>query len=799
MSTQHISDPKSAETLELPKILQRLAKHTAFSAGRELALRLTPSTDPEEVQRRLQLTAEAKHLLATRPQATIGGARDVRPLVVQAKKGGVLQPRDLLDIRQTLQAARQLRNLILRGRDEFPALARVADRIEPCRALVEAIEEAIGDDGEVKDTASPQLQQIRRDLATTHDRLLEKLQRIISDPRNQPWLQEPIITQRAGRYVIPVKVEHKGRIQGIVHDQSASGATVFVEPLATLELNNRWRELQLAEEREVERVLRELSALVAENGDEIVWTVEALAELDLHMAKAEYAFELKATQPELTSPLDRKGEKPYLLLRQARHPLIDPQQVVPIDVWLGPDFHALVITGPNTGGKTVTLKTVGLLCLMTMCGLHIPAGDGSRVPVFDNVFADIGDEQSIEQSLSTFSSHMTNIIRILEQATRRSLVLIDEIGAGTDPVEGAALARAILSYLVEREISTIVATHYSELKIWAHNTPGVQNASVEFDLETLRPTYRLLIGLPGRSNALHIAERLGLNPEIVQRARHLLSHQDLELESLLADIRVARERAEQEAREAERARREAETLRQQLEERLTRIEEERAEVLNQARQEARAELEEVRALLRSVKRRLERYGQQVAELTTLRDELRRIEKEHLAPARPPAPKTKEESATPEAPLQVGDRVWVPALGRTAEVVALYGDEAEVAAGPLRLRARVAELERRPEEKPSPPRLPPGVRVMRRQGARPARELDLRGMTVEEALPTLEKYLDDAYMAGLSPVRIVHGKGTGALRRAVREALRQHPLVASFRPGDQHEGGDGVTVVELALR
>ncbi len=796
MSSQPAPDTKSATTLELPKILAHVARHTAFSAGRELALALTPSTDPGEVRRRLRLTAEARRLLATRPAATVGGARDVRPLVVQAKKAGVLQPHELLDICQTLKAGRHLRRIILHGRDEFPGLFRIANRIEPCRALVETIEAAVDDAGAVKDTASPRLRNIREELAAVHDRLLDKLQRIITNPNNQSWLQEPIITQRAGRYVVPVKVEHRGRVRGIVHDQSASGATVFVEPLETLELNNRWRELQLAEEREVERILRELSALVAENGDEITWTVEALAQLDLHMAQAQYAEELRAVEPELTSPLDRGGREPYLLLQRARHPLIPQDQVVPVDIWLGPDFHALVITGPNTGGKTVTLKTVGLLCLMTMCGLHIPADEGSRVPVFDNVFADIGDEQSIEQSLSTFSAHMTNIIRILGQITPRSLVLIDEIGAGTDPVEGAALARALLAHLVERGTSTIVATHYSELKMWAHTTPGVQNASVEFDDETLRPTYRLTIGLPGRSNALTIAERLGLSPQIIARARQHFSHHELELEALLRDIRNARERAEQEARAAEEARRQAEAMRAELEERLAHIEQERVEVLNTARQEARREVEAVRAQLRHVARQLERYGQQVTELRTMRDELRRLERERLAPVRRAA--RQPEPTQEQRPLRVGDRVWVPSLGREALVVALHGDQAEVAAGAFRLRARVDELERRDEERPTPPPLPPGVRVVRQSTRRPSRELDLRGQTVDEALAALDAYLDEAYMAGLPTVRVIHGKGTGALRRAVREALEGHPLVAAFRPGDRHEGGNGVTVVELAV-
>ncbi len=442
-------DSKSARTLELPKILERLAQHCAFSASKELALALAPSPQVEEVRQRLSRTSEAKDLLGNRANTSVGGARDVRPLARQAAKAAMLQPAELLEVRQTLISARTLHRLITRLSNHYPLLARIAERIEPGDALIDAIARAVDDDGTVRDDASPALQRIRRELDSAHSRLIERLNRIVADSNNARYLQEAIVTQRAGRYVIPVKIESKGKIPGVVHDQSASGATVFVEPLATLDLNNRWRELQIAEEREIERILRELSGMVGDAEEEIVATVTALAELDLEFAKAEYAYQIKAREPLLSEVMERGGEQPYLHLIQARHPLLKADEVVATDIYLGPDYHVLVITGPNTGGKTVTLKNVGLMALMAQCGLHIPAADGSRLPVFDNIFADIGDEQSIEQSLSTFSSHLANITRILDNATSRSLVLLDEVGAGTDPAEGSALARSLLEHFLE--------------------------------------------------------------------------------------------------------------------------------------------------------------------------------------------------------------------------------------------------------------------------------------------------------------------------------------------------------------
>ncbi len=796
-------DTKSASTLELPKILERLAQHCAFSASKELALALTPSSDPAEVMRRLSRTTEAKELLSSKPNTTVGGARDVRPLAGQAAKAAVLQPDELLGVRQTLISGRTLRRLLTRLDNQYPLLARIAERIEPGDALIDAIAQAIDEDGSVRDNASPTLYRLRRELETAHNRLLDKLNRIVADSDNARYLQEAIVTQRAGRYVIPVKVESKGRIPGVVHDQSASGATVFVEPLATLDLNNRWRELEIAEQREVERILRELSGMVGEAEEDIYATVDALAELDLEFAKAEYAFQIKAREPFLADVDERAGTQPYLHLIEARHPLLRADEVVPLDVYLGPDYHVLVITGPNTGGKTVTLKTVGLLALMAQCGMHIPAADGSRLPVFDNIFADIGDEQSIEQSLSTFSSHLANITRILGNATEHSLILLDEVGAGTDPVEGSALARALLEHFLEENISALVATHYSELKVYAHGTEGVRNASVEFDLETLRPTYRLMIGLPGRSNALAIAERLGLPMPIVEHARSFISREELEVDEMLEDIKQSQESARIDRRLAEKDRRESEQIRGELRERIASIEEERRAVINAARQEAQIELDHVREQLQSITRRMERFGGKREELTDIRDLLQRLDSE-LKPISEIVPRRGDgDGQVADRPIEVGDLVWVPSLDRTGELLGISGDEAEVQAGSFRVRVALDDLElRAPASRSSQPE---GARAQRRERRAsislprvesPGMEIDLRGNTVEEMMPLLDKYIDEAYLSGLPSIRIIHGKGTGTLRRVVRDELRNHPLVKEHRTGEASEGGDGVTVATL---
>ncbi len=794
-------DSKTLRILEYPKILDNLASYTAFAPSADLARRLRPTSDLREARRRLALTEEARLLLAA-SDLTIGGARDLRPVLEKARRSAMLEPHELLDVKSTLIAARSLARTFERLAGEYPLLADLAAQIPPPLGLIDAISRTLSERGEVLDSASPELGRIRRDLQTVHDRLMSRLQRLISDPKVTPYLQDALVTMRGGRYVIPLQADFKGRIKAIVHDQSASGATLFVEPLSVVEFNNQYRELQLAERDEVRRVLTLLSRRITENTPELEHMLEVVARLDVTFALAKYAEDLKAAAPSLRPIRPRKGRAhpgSVIRLREARHPLLDPESVVPIDVELDPQTYALVITGPNTGGKTVALKTVGLLALMAQSGLPIPVAQGSELSVFRSIFADIGDEQSIEQSLSTFSGHITNINRILKRAGKRSLVILDELGAGTDPQEGAALARAILAYLLKRSVTTLVTTHHPELKAYAYNTPGVVNASVEFDIETLRPTYRLTIGLPGRSNALAIARRLGMPEEIIAAARAELHPDEVRAEGLLDEIHRQRQTAREARAAAEAARREAEALRAELAERLERIEDERRAVLEAARKEAAQRLEALRAEVEALRRRLKRARQPLEVVEQVEEELEAVEEDLLPPVeRRPAPLSAG-APPPAGPLRLGTRVLVPGLGAHGVVTALGEDEAEVQMGALRMRVRLSDLQVAAGE-PAPPEetVPAEAPAAPESGYAPSPgvELDLRGRRVDEALEELDRYLDAAFLAGLPWVRIIHGRGTGRVRAAVRDALRRHPHVASWEPGGEGEGGDGVTVAKL---
>jgi DNA mismatch repair protein MutS2 len=795
---------KSAKTLELPKILAQLARYTTFSAGKALALELTPTPDIDAARQLQEETSEARVLLETKQGITLGGVHDVREQALSCTRGFILDTSTLLNIQSTLRRATTLRRILGKLKHQFPLLAEIVDSMEECTDLQMEIGRVVNENGEVKDSASAKLAMLRRDVRVAFDRLQSKIHNIATSSSNTKYLQEPIVTQRNGRYVVPLKAEFKGRIPGVVHDQSASGATLFIEPLTTVELNNSYRELQIEEENEVRRILAALSDFVGREADNIVVTVEELAYLDLVFARSKYAGLIDANQPELVPFKDTTGKHPGSTIRifQARHPLLDPEEVVPIDVDIDDDTYALVITGPNTGGKTVALKTIGLMCLMAQCGLHLPTAPGSQLSIFEDIYADIGDEQSIEQSLSTFSSHMTNIIQILKQANWRSLVILDELGAGTDPTEGSALARALLNELLKRSITTLVSTHHPELKAFSYNTPGVRNASVEFNLETLAPTYRLIIGLPGRSNALAIASRLGLSEGIITNARDIVSTDELEVDNLLEEIHKTRDEIGRALDRAKAAEDDAEFLREQLEERLDNIAEERRELLQEAQQQIDTEIAELHKEIRRLRRELQAAGQPLDALRQVQESARRVE-EAAVIAQPQREEEKEEPSERHQ-FRLGESVWVPTLNTEGQISEISEEEAEIQVGRLRVRSKLDELqpltrsERREldRKRKKSPVYEASTDTTFERGSSPGLELDLRGSRVEEAVPRVEDYLDAAYMAALPFVRIIHGKGTGALRQAIRQHLSQHPLVAKHSSGNPKEGGSGVTVVHL---
>ncbi len=792
---------KALATLEYPKIIARLAAYADFSASADLARQLRPTPDLEEARERQQATAEARYILSLDTDVHLAPAEDIRPQVGLARREGVLEPGDLLAVKNTLIVSRKLHRALEDLADETPCLWDLGARLPVGLGLVDQISSTISNRGEVLDSASEKLAQIRREMKITYERMMSRMQRYLTDSRTANMLQEPIITQRNGRHVLPLRAEFKGRIKAVIHDQSASGATLFIEPLAVVEWNNRYRELELAERDEIRRILAELSHAVAQHAGVLNEMVEVMAQLDLALMSARYAFDLDATQPELI-PFRDTGENSShpgsaIRLFQVRHPLLDAQLVVPIDVDLDQETYALVITGPNTGGKTVSLKSVGLLVLMAQSGLQIPAQSGSLLSVFDDVFADIGDEQSIEQSLSTFSGHVTNIVEILKQADSRSLVLLDELGAGTDPQEGSALARSVMTHLLDRSITSLIATHYPELKAYAHTTEGVLNASVEFNLETLQPTYHLTIGLPGRSNALAIAERLGLPADIIQGARAEINPADLHAEDLLDEIHRQRDLARQARQAADDAQREAEHLRNALAERLDQIEDERLAALDKARQQGQRELERFREELESLRRQLSQARQPLQAVDEVEEVVDALEEDVAEPILRQEPE--KPLRQPKGPLRLGEKVHLRSIDQDAVVTAIGEQEIEAQVGRLRIRARRSDIIRKgetAEAEPAPAKSARGgIKVSAGQDS-PGVELDIRGHRVDEGLDALDRYLERAYLAGLPFVRIIHGKGTGRLRDSVRQALGSSPHIARFESGGRTEGGEGVTVAHL---
>lgn len=777
-------------TLEFDHVRDNLERHCAFSLSAERARELGPSSDADTVRYLLDVTRQAVDVLEARPGFGVGGARDIRAHLQRANIGATLSPSDLLEVLDTISAARVLRRAFAQLEDRherFPAFSEFMEFVAELPNLEADLRRSIGDDGEVLDGASDELKRIRQQLRSAQSRAAERIRRYTRNSQYTSALQEPIVTTRDGRYVVPVRADRRSQLPGIVHDRSASGQTLFVEPSEMVDLNNRCRELEAEEEHEIERILAALTTSVAGAEERLSATLEALAAIDLALAKARYAWSARLMKPTIVDETSTFGRR--IALKKARHPLLDPATVVPIDLVLGDQFRVLVVTGPNTGGKTVALKTVGSLALMAQSGLYIPADDGSELCVFDGVFADIGDEQSIEQSLSTFSSHMTRVIAALRSMSDRSLVLFDELGAGTDPEEGSALARSIIHQLLESGCLAIATTHYSDLKTFAYSTPGVENASVEFDVETLSPTFKLLTGVPGRSNALAIAERLGMPSPILEQSRELLGPNVEHADELIAEIQTRRAAAEQAQQEAEDARRKAS-------EELAEAEERRASAENQALAEIEQELADVRERLRRIRKLPERmqpeeYKPAVEsaqqDLQQARSEVKQAA--HRRSAERPAAQT----------LAVGDRVELLNIGGEGEVVGIVngGGEVDVLMGSFKIRQPVRSV-RKLESQPSSQRQ--ADRSQRVSTPAPRRrvdnELHLRGQRVSGVDEILDDYLDDAYLSHLPFVRIVHGKGTGALRDAVREFLSGHPLVQRFENPPENEGGDGVTIAYL---
>ena len=773
---------------------ERLARHTTFSAGREAALSLRPSSARETVVRRQRETAEAVHLAAARVNVPMGGIHDVRPMARAAERGHTLTASELLEVASLARAAGRVQRAFARIEDETPLLATLARGIADLDPLHTLIRSVLNDRGEVLDTASPTLQSIRRERAEVHGRLQQRMESLVRSPSVRGALQDAIVTLREGRYVLPVRSEARSAVPGIVHDSSASGATVYIEPLAVVDLGNRWRELEAQERHEIERILREITEAVGDAAEDLADTVDRLGQLDLALAKAQLADELDATALAV-----RGRDVPWLvptpaelLLVDARHPLLDGE-VVPVTIEVGGSARALLITGPNTGGKTVALKTAGLLCVMALAGLPLPAAEGSRVPVYDAVFADIGDEQSIEQSLSTFSGHMTAIIDILERADAGSLVLLDELGAGTDPTEGAVLAIAIVEQLVAAGVTLIATTHHSELKLYAHSHADVANASVEFDIETLSPTYHLRIGIPGQSNALAIATRLGMPADVIDAAGAALSTEQRDLETVFADLRNQLASAEDRAERAAADRDAAEQLRLDLERQLSSLADESAQLRSDARDRVLEEVRDTERLLQRVRREVES-----ARLEQATEDLGRARQAAAAlapappPARAPSPAVRMADTLP-AP-EVGARVWLRGVSVPGEALSEpnASGEFEVQLGSLRTRVRLPQVERM-ETADGEISLP----IITPPAPDAPEEVEVRGRRIEEGLITVDSFIDDASRAGRERVRIIHGRGTGAMRQAVRGLLDDHPLVVKYEGGGPREGGEGVTIAYLA--
>lgn len=793
-------DKKVLHKLEYNKIIEKLVGRAVSPMAKERCRQLVPSTHLRDIKMWQQETAQAVSMSLKRGSLPLGGIKDVRGSLGRLKLGASLSMPELLYISELLRVTKKVKNYANDERDDeaYDLLDERFVLLSPLTPIQKEIARCIISEEEMDDHASSALRSIRREISQTHDRVKSQLQKIVQSSSNKTMLQDAVVTMRGDRYCVPIKSEYRSQFKGMIHDQSSSGATLFIEPMAVVQLNNQLRELALKEKAEIERILEELSAMVEERYEEIKTNLDILEELDFIFAKAAIALDMNATEPVF-------NDTGYINIKKGRHPLLDPKEVVPIDVYLGKDFNTLLITGPNTGGKTVTLKTIGLFTLMGQSGLHIPAFDNSELTVFEKVFADIGDEQSIEQSLSTFSSHMVNIVNILEEVTPNSLVLFDELGAGTDPTEGAALAMSILQSLHNQGVRTVATTHYAELKVFALSTDRVENACCEFSLETLRPTYKLLIGIPGKSNAFAISSRLGLGDNIIEGAKQQIEQHDLRFEDLLADLEKSKRIAQHEKERAQRYSEQAQNLKEKVETQKAKIAKQRDDILQEAREEARNLLstakEEADSILKRINKAARQTGKAVsladleADRAKLRDKLSDVEKNMN--------KNMFKAPTNRAPEKVkkGDKVYLETFSQEAIVLTNPDPKGDiqVQAGIMKMKVNTRTV-RLLQEKEDQQKSKAVVKRSQSGGSKArsiSSEIDLRGMMAAEAIEMTDKFIDDAYLCNLPQITIIHGKGTGALRKAIHEYLRKQKHVKSYRLGNYGEGESGVTVVELA--
>ncbi len=784
---------KSLLKLELDLVLGLLAECAGSQEGKDACLRLRPVSDLEDVQEMLDQTTAASDLCTRKGNPSFSGVIDVSASLERADRGGCLQPAELLRIAGVLRCARTIKGYVSED-DKATVLDALFAALTPNKYLEDKIFGAILSEEEIADNASPALADIRRHMRIQSAKIKDSLQKMISSPAYSKYLRDPIITIRDGRYVVPVKSEHRADVPGLVHDVSSSGSTYFVEPMSAVNANNALRELELKEKKEIERILAELSSETAGYREAITLNVKMLTQLDVIFAKAKLAYRMRAWPPIM-------NDQGIVELRNARHPLIDPKIVVPISLHLGRDFDTMIITGPNTGGKTVTLKTVGLLTLMAECGLHIPAGDGSRLSTFDAILADIGDEQSIAQSLSTFSSHMRTIVDVVAECDDRTLVLFDELGAGTDPAEGAALAVALIEFCRKMGSRVAATTHYAELKLYAMRTAGVINASCEFDVETLQPTYKLLIGIPGKSNAFAISRRLGLSEDILKEAADLVGKSDKDFEDVLSQLEQQRQQMESARVEAERLRQETENIKRQSEQYSAQLQKEKDKALESARREAQRIIDDARSTANAAAEELKALRKQLTDtadttgINQRQAELRRSLNEAENKLR--AGQKEEKRPEPKRPVMIGDTVELLKLGTKASVIAINKDGTyQLQAGILKLSAKSDEIYLLENENLYKNKGRPAHSGREMKVSAISSEVDLRGMDSVEAVCALQLYLDNAMRSRVSPVRIIHGKGTGTLRSAVHQELRKNKFVKSFRLGVYGEGEDGVTIAEF---